>query len=127
MYQPIMQQRRHVFTPKQSPPKWLATLTAVPLRSSSNPEEDMYVCKCIVPSWHGVTLNSRRAARPLVRLVEEERWEAPDPQGALPQNWVETELNSSVTCMVFKATANDKHHLALCHDEHRGPLPIRWH
>ncbi|GFU13509.1 HTH_Tnp_Tc3_2 domain-containing protein [Trichonephila clavipes] len=39
----------------------------------------MDVRKCIVPMWHGGTLNSRRAASPLVRLVEEvERWEAPD-------------------------------------------------
>ncbi|GFU76022.1 uncharacterized protein TNCV_1540001 [Trichonephila clavipes] len=55
-----------------------------PLRTSyasgSNPGEDMDVCKCIVPSQHGGTLNSRRAASPLVRLVEGgERWEAPDP------------------------------------------------
>ncbi|GFT91474.1 hypothetical protein TNCV_4286231 [Trichonephila clavipes] len=38
----------------------------------SNPGEDMDACKCIVPSWHGGTLNSRRVASPLVRLVEEE-------------------------------------------------------
>ncbi|GFX33590.1 hypothetical protein TNCV_1932571 [Trichonephila clavipes] len=43
-----------------------------------------------VPLWHGGTLNCRRAASPLVRLVEgEERWKAPDqPQSVLPQNWV---------------------------------------
>ncbi|GFW37966.1 hypothetical protein TNCV_4631671 [Trichonephila clavipes] len=42
-------------------------------------EEDMDVCKCIMPLRHGGTLNSRRAASPLVRLVErEERWEALD-------------------------------------------------
>ncbi|GFW45380.1 uncharacterized protein TNCV_4734871 [Trichonephila clavipes] len=69
------------------------------------------------------TLNFRKAASLLVRLVEEEeRWEAPDhPQGVLPQNWGESELNRSVTCMVLKATANDRRHLALCHDEFRGP------
>ncbi|GFV87808.1 retrovirus-related Pol polyprotein from transposon 412 [Trichonephila clavipes] len=38
----------------------------------SNPREDMDICKCIVPAWHGGTLNSRRSASPLVRLVEEE-------------------------------------------------------
>ncbi|GFV58952.1 hypothetical protein TNCV_1804901 [Trichonephila clavipes] len=39
----------------------------------------MDVCKCIVPLRHGGTLNSRRAASPLVWLVERvERWEAPD-------------------------------------------------
>ncbi|GFY18658.1 HTH_Tnp_Tc3_2 domain-containing protein [Trichonephila clavipes] len=61
----------------------------------------MDVCKCILPSWHGGTLNSRRAASPLVRLVEgEETWEAHDlPQGVLPLNWGETELNPSVTCL----------------------------
>ncbi|GFT70908.1 cullin-4A [Trichonephila clavipes] len=97
----------------------LATLTA---DLASNPGEDMDVCKRIAPAWHESTLNSRRAASPLVRLVEgEERWEAPDhPQGVLPQNWSETELNHSVTCMVFKATTNDRHHLALCHNEFRG-------
>ncbi|GFU75018.1 uncharacterized protein TNCV_3752691 [Trichonephila clavipes] len=69
------------------------------------------------------TLNSRRAASPLMWFVEgEERWVAPDhPQGVLPLNWGETELNRSVTCMVVKATANDRRHLALCHDEFRGP------
>ncbi|GFY16793.1 uncharacterized protein TNCV_4337941 [Trichonephila clavipes] len=111
------------FVLEKSIDKWLATLTAVPLGLGSNPEEDMDVCECIVPSGHGSTLNSRRAASPLVRLVEgEERWEAPDhPQGVLPQNWGETELNRSVACMVLKATANDSRHIALCHDEILGP------
>ncbi|GFW31124.1 uncharacterized protein TNCV_2577061 [Trichonephila clavipes] len=46
----------------------------------SNLGEDMDVCKCIVPSWHGGILNSHRGASPLVRLVaKDERWEAPDP------------------------------------------------
>ncbi|GFV79984.1 uncharacterized protein TNCV_1217521 [Trichonephila clavipes] len=68
------------------------------------------------PSWQGGTLNS-----PRVRLVEgEERWKTPDhPQGS-PQNWGETEMHRSATCMMFKATANDRHHLALCYDEFRG-------
>ncbi|GFV42663.1 uncharacterized protein TNCV_840181 [Trichonephila clavipes] len=44
----------------------------------SNPGEDMGVCKCIVHLSHGGTLNSRRAASPLVWLVEGvERWDAP--------------------------------------------------
>ncbi|GFU01600.1 phosphatase and actin regulator 2 [Trichonephila clavipes] len=55
------------------------------------------------------------------REVGEERWEVPDhPQGVLPQNWGKTELNCSVTCMMLKATANDRRQLALCHDEFRG-------
>ncbi|GFS86101.1 hypothetical protein TNCV_1583471 [Trichonephila clavipes] len=46
----------------------------------------MDVCKCIVPLRHGGTLNSRRAASPLMRLVEgEERWEPPyPPSGCSP-------------------------------------------
>ncbi|GFV05838.1 uncharacterized protein TNCV_5035771 [Trichonephila clavipes] len=70
----------------------------------------MDVCKCIEPLRHGGTLHNRRDASPLVWLVEgETRWEAPDPrQGVLPQNWGATELNSTVTCMVLKATADDR-------------------
>ncbi|GFW22483.1 uncharacterized protein TNCV_2170171 [Trichonephila clavipes] len=80
----------------------------------------MDVCKCIVPAWQGVILNSHRAASPLVE--GEERWEASDhPQSVLPQNWGGIEPNRTVTCMVLKATPNDRRHLALCHDEFRGP------
>ncbi|GFX59639.1 uncharacterized protein TNCV_3754041 [Trichonephila clavipes] len=83
----------------------------------------MDVCKCIVPALYGGTLNSRRAASPLVRLVEgKERWEASDhPQRVLTLNWGGIEPNRTITCMVLKATANDRRHLALCHDEFRGP------
>ncbi|GFW52908.1 uncharacterized protein TNCV_2394871 [Trichonephila clavipes] len=58
----------------------------------SYPGEDMDVCKCIVPSRHGGTINSRQAASPLVGLVEgEERWEAPDhPQVSSLKIGVET-------------------------------------
>ncbi|GFX79186.1 mariner transposase [Trichonephila clavipes] len=67
----------------------------------SNPGGSMDVCKCIVPSRLESTLRGRRAANPLVRLVEgEERWESPDhPHGVLPQNWDGTEQNRTVTCM----------------------------
>ncbi|GFW34087.1 uncharacterized protein TNCV_287711 [Trichonephila clavipes] len=55
------------------------------------------------------TLNSRRAASPLVWLEGEARWEAPDhPQGFLPLNWGGTEQKRTVTCMVLKAKANDR-------------------
>ncbi|GFW06539.1 uncharacterized protein TNCV_2188721 [Trichonephila clavipes] len=76
----------------------------------SNTGEDMDVGKCIVPLRHGGTLNSRRAASPLVWLVEgEERWEAPDhPQGFLPLNWGGIEQNRTVTCIVLKAKTNDR-------------------
>ncbi|GFX11097.1 uncharacterized protein TNCV_4503121 [Trichonephila clavipes] len=102
---------------------WLATLTSVPLGLVLNPEEDMDIWECIVPSWHVCTLNSRRVESPFVMLVErEERWEAPDqPQGVIPLNWGETELNRSVTCMVLITTANDMQQLALSPDEFRGP------
>ncbi|GFV15218.1 uncharacterized protein TNCV_4650501 [Trichonephila clavipes] len=75
----------------------------MPLGLGSNPGEDMDVCKCIVPSRHRGTLNSRRAACPFMKLVEEEeRREAPDhPQGVLPLNWGETELNRSVFCHLY--------------------------
>ncbi|GFX65962.1 uncharacterized protein TNCV_13831 [Trichonephila clavipes] len=71
----------------------------------------------------GVTLNSRRAASPLVVLVErDERWEASDhSQSVLPLNKGRIEPNRTATCMVLEATANDRRHLALCHDEFRGP------
>ncbi|GFV58382.1 hypothetical protein TNCV_2556261 [Trichonephila clavipes] len=60
----------------------------------------------------GILENSRRAANPLVRSVE-----GPGhPQGVLPQNWGETDLNRSVTCIRLKATVNDRRHL-----EFRGP------
>ncbi|GFV44807.1 cullin-4A [Trichonephila clavipes] len=73
----------------------------------SNHGENIDVCKCIVPSRHEGTLNSRRAASPLVWLEEgEERCETPDHPS--PQNWGGTELNCTVTCMVLKATANDR-------------------
>ncbi|GFW51819.1 hypothetical protein TNCV_1187511 [Trichonephila clavipes] len=54
-------------------------------------------------SRYGGTLNSRRAASPLVKLVKEEkRWETPDhSQGILPLNWDGTEQNRTVICMVF--------------------------
>ncbi|GFV16416.1 hypothetical protein TNCV_1525621 [Trichonephila clavipes] len=95
----------------------------------SNSGECTDVCKCLVPSGHDATrnqgyptrgppprparsfgldtpaLNSRQAARPLVRLVEaEDKWDAPDnPQG----------------CSRPKPTTGV--HLAPCHDEFRGP------
>ncbi|GFV50187.1 uncharacterized protein TNCV_621001 [Trichonephila clavipes] len=50
-----------------------------------------------------------------MRLVEgKERWEDSDhPQGVLPRNWGGNELNCTVTCMVLKAMANDRRHLAM--------------
>ncbi|GFV99102.1 uncharacterized protein TNCV_1510781 [Trichonephila clavipes] len=63
----------------------------------------MDACKCIVPLRHGGTLNSRRAASPLVCLVE-----GPcQPQDLLPLNWGGTEQNRTVTSLVLKAKTND--------------------
>ncbi|GFX08059.1 hypothetical protein TNCV_1237381 [Trichonephila clavipes] len=42
-------------------------------------------------------------------------------QSVLPLNWGGTETNRSVTCMVLKATANDRRHIAHSHDEFRDP------
>ncbi|GFT13948.1 uncharacterized protein TNCV_2615861 [Trichonephila clavipes] len=56
------------------------------------------------------TLNSHRAASPLVWLVEgEERWEAPGhPHVFIPVNWSATEQHRSVICMMLKAKVNDR-------------------
>ncbi|GFW68166.1 uncharacterized protein TNCV_1880481 [Trichonephila clavipes] len=57
------------------------------------------------------TLNSRRVASPLMRWVEgEERGPLTNPQNVLPLNWGGIEPNRSVTCMMLKATANDRRH-----------------
>ncbi|GFV32701.1 hypothetical protein TNCV_3890601 [Trichonephila clavipes] len=46
-------------------------LTAVPLGLGSDPGEDMDVCKCIMPSRHGGTLNSRKSSREVGRKGRE--------------------------------------------------------
>ncbi|GFW86866.1 uncharacterized protein TNCV_2810211 [Trichonephila clavipes] len=81
-----------------------SSVSASLFSDGSNPREDIDVCKYIGPSRHGGTLNSRRAASPLVRWVEgEERWDGPDhPQGVLSQNWGGNELKRTVNCMVLK-------------------------
>ncbi|GFT63643.1 uncharacterized protein TNCV_870801 [Trichonephila clavipes] len=103
-----------LFYPPPTP--WLPTLTAVPLGLCLNPREDIDVWQCIVHSEHEGTLNSHRAASPLVQLMEEEEnWEAPDhPQGFHPQNWDETERNRSVWCSKLRRQ------LAFCRDEFPG-------
>ncbi|GFW49502.1 uncharacterized protein TNCV_2842831 [Trichonephila clavipes] len=65
--------------------------------------------------------SSRKSSRE-VGGKGEERWEASEhPQSVLPLNWGGIEPNRTVTCMVLKTTANDRRHLALCHDEFRRP------
>ncbi|GFW38456.1 uncharacterized protein TNCV_1333091 [Trichonephila clavipes] len=70
------------------------------------------------------TLNSREAASPLVRLMEEEvRWEVSDHlHGVFPQNFCRTDPKRNVTYMVLKAKTNNKRMSSLCRDEFRGPL-----
>ncbi|GFX40719.1 uncharacterized protein TNCV_1218421 [Trichonephila clavipes] len=48
-------------------------------------------------------------------------WASDHPQSVLALNWGGTEPNRTATCMVLKATTNNRRHLALCHDEFRGP------
>ncbi|GFW24280.1 hypothetical protein TNCV_605301 [Trichonephila clavipes] len=85
------------------------TLNAVSLDLSSNPEEGMDVCKCIGPLLHEGTLNRRRIASSLVKLVEvEEKWEPLTTPGCSPLKLGGTVLNRTVTCMVLKTTANDR-------------------
>ncbi|GFT58704.1 hypothetical protein TNCV_1360681 [Trichonephila clavipes] len=87
-------------------------LSATPRRSDPSLEtpwrEDAEQLRYAPP--HSSCSGSRRAASPLVELVEgEERWKAPDhPQGVLPLNWGGTEINRSFTCTVPKATVSDK-------------------
>ncbi|GFY34594.1 uncharacterized protein TNCV_1372851 [Trichonephila clavipes] len=68
-------------------------------------------------------IKDRRAASPLVRLVErEERREASDPRNVHPQNWGGTEQNRTVTCMVLKTKANEnRKNLVPSSDEFHGP------
>ncbi|GFX90019.1 uncharacterized protein TNCV_887171 [Trichonephila clavipes] len=68
----------------------------------------MDVCKCIVPLRHEGTLNSRRAASPLVWLGKRvERWESPDhPQVSSLKIGVETSqiILSPVLCSKLQQT-----------------------
>ncbi|GFX98299.1 hypothetical protein TNCV_4909421 [Trichonephila clavipes] len=63
----------------------------------------------------------RRAASPLVRLVEgEERCEALTTPRCPSSKLEWKRAKSYCHLFVLKATANDRRHLALCHDEFRG-------
>ncbi|GFY20722.1 uncharacterized protein TNCV_1119561 [Trichonephila clavipes] len=57
-------------TQRQGKPRSDTTRLPRPWGLGSNPGEDIDVYKCKVPLRHGGTLNSRRAASPLVWLVE---------------------------------------------------------
>ncbi|GFX27635.1 hypothetical protein TNCV_107331 [Trichonephila clavipes] len=81
----------------------------------------MDVCICIVPSWHGGTLNSVE-----LPVLSRGWWQGMRggrllalSQGVLPQNSGLTVLNHTVICMVLKASSNDRR--VSSHDEFRGP------
>ncbi|GFV25091.1 hypothetical protein TNCV_1006851 [Trichonephila clavipes] len=80
------------------------TVTLNVTGQGSNPREDVDVCKCTVPSWHGSILNSRKFSREVGE--GEERWEAPDLNtGCSPSK---SGWNRAKSYMVLKATANDR-------------------
>ncbi|GFT57878.1 uncharacterized protein TNCV_4865861 [Trichonephila clavipes] len=84
----------------------------------------MDVCKCIVPARHGGTLNSRRAANPLGRLVaRDERWETLDPLCTVFSLKIGVEPSSILTSSVWCSRLRPKTgvHVAHYHDEFRGP------
>ncbi|GFU38874.1 hypothetical protein TNCV_3539951 [Trichonephila clavipes] len=74
----------------------------------------------MLPSRQGGTLNSRKSSREVGGRGREVG--GPNPPNVLPLIWVGTEPNRTVTCMVLKVTANDRRHLALCHDEFLGQV-----
>ncbi|GFW97646.1 uncharacterized protein TNCV_685161 [Trichonephila clavipes] len=89
----------------------------------SNPGEDIDVCKCIVPSRNGGTINS---PLPFASQVLSCGWwkgkrdgKPMTTPGVFSQNCGGNEPNHTVTCVELKATANDRRHLALFHDEFR--------
>ncbi|GFX48769.1 uncharacterized protein TNCV_3479531 [Trichonephila clavipes] len=102
--------------------QWLVTLAAVPLGLGLNPAGGNDVCKCIMPPRHDGTLNSRRDASPLVRLVEgEERSGSPrlHIQCVLPQNWNRIEQNRTASCSKLRLTTGVN--VVLCRNVFRGP------
>ncbi|GFT10742.1 transposable element Tcb1 transposase [Trichonephila clavipes] len=75
---------------------------------SLNPGAGMFACKSLVPLRQGSTLNSRRAACPLMKWVKE-RWEATDhPKPSTEINIPETPYVSveDPTCRVFNLSLN---------------------
>ncbi|GFS91911.1 hypothetical protein TNCV_1930911 [Trichonephila clavipes] len=75
----------------------------------SNLKEIMDVSKCIVPLRHGGAVNSYRSARALMRLMDrEETWDSDSPGSSFLQNRGGTKLNYTITCIMIKATVNDR-------------------
>ncbi|GFS59413.1 uncharacterized protein TNCV_3725521 [Trichonephila clavipes] len=104
-----------------TPCPWLAKLTDVPYILGSNPEKTWKFCKCVIPSWHGDTLNSSRAEKSSY-VVGGKGWEAPDhPDVFFLKIRIKNGINHTFTCIVLKSTDNEMRHLALFHEEFRGP------
>ncbi|GFW83807.1 uncharacterized protein TNCV_669201 [Trichonephila clavipes] len=79
----------------------------------------MWNALCGVPSQYRGTINSRISSREVGGRGREVGGRL-TPPGVFPQNWGGNEPKHTATCMVLKATANDRRHLALCRDEFRG-------
>ncbi|GFS48401.1 hypothetical protein TNCV_2297401 [Trichonephila clavipes] len=91
----------NVFLDESNIIRWLATLTAVLYGLGSNPREDMDVCKRISSFAAWGTLNSRRAASPLLWLVEGEesntRTIGDRPRSFEPQSSDEDDILAGIT------------------------------
>ncbi|GFU46935.1 hypothetical protein TNCV_111051 [Trichonephila clavipes] len=79
-----------------------------------NPGEDMNVCKCVVPLWHGITLTSRRATCSLRK-----RGMTTSRESAVI-NGVELSKNVLSPIWSSKLQLTTGVHLALFSDEFRG-------
>ncbi|GFX22982.1 hypothetical protein TNCV_2086901 [Trichonephila clavipes] len=103
-------------------PSCIVMLTAVPLSLGSNLAKDMDVCKCIVSSRHEDTLNTRRAASPLVWLVEEEeRWQAFGHSEGFSTKQGSSEISSTSTTHMLSPHPI----FSRCHSRIRPPPFIR--
>ncbi|GFX03522.1 hypothetical protein TNCV_4751071 [Trichonephila clavipes] len=82
----------------------------------------MDVCQCIVPLWHGGTVNNSKAASPLMIWVErEERWQVSDSSQGVPLKIGEEPFQivlSHACCLKLRLTTGVK--IAPYHDELRG-------
>ncbi|GFX04823.1 hypothetical protein TNCV_2248061 [Trichonephila clavipes] len=73
----------------------------------SNPGEGMYVCKCIVPLWHGGTLNSRQTASPFMRLMEGKESPSSVSWGKLPTRTTQPTFRIRTLTFTFAGQKED--------------------
>ncbi|GFU16508.1 hypothetical protein TNCV_836721 [Trichonephila clavipes] len=100
-------EKQSAFSSKRDKGTWLATLAAVPLGLGSNSGEGMGVCKCIMPLWHGSTLNSSRATNPLLRKGKRSG-RVLTPPGYSPSKLGWNLAKIVLSPLVLKSTANDR-------------------